>query len=138
MDIIIAYNRPWCENLARSIKAKVKNVNIHEIQAKKELTVEIVRRINPKFIFFPHWSYMIPKNIYNSYNCIIFHMTDLPYGRGGSPLQNLIVRGFKTTMISAIKCVKEIDAGPIYQKKPLSLEGSLGKYIFVLTKLLRI
>ena len=47
-------------------------------------------------------------------------MTDLPYGRGGSPLQNLIVRGHKHTMISAIKCVKELDAGPIYLKKPLT------------------
>jgi len=51
-------------------------------------------------------------------------MTDLPYGRGGSPLQNLIVRGYRETMISAIQCIKEIDAGPVYLKKPLSLEGS--------------
>ena len=51
-------------------------------------------------------------------------MTDLPYGRGGSPLQNLIVRGHRETMISAIQCMKEIDAGPVYLKKPLSLEGS--------------
>ena len=41
-------------------------------------------------------------------------MTDLPFGRGGSPLQNLIVRGYKETMLSAIKCVGEVDAGPIY------------------------
>jgi methionyl-tRNA formyltransferase len=26
-------------------------------------------------------------------------------------------------MISAIQCVKELDAGPVYLKKPLSLEG---------------
>ena len=57
-------------------------------------------------------------------------MTDLPYGRGGSPLQNLIVRGHKNTVISAIKCVKEIDAGPIYLKKPLTLDGS-AEEIFV-------
>ena len=51
-------------------------------------------------------------------------MSDLPYGRGGSPLQNLIIREHRKTMISAIQCVKEIDAGPVYLKKPLSLEGS--------------
>ena len=51
-------------------------------------------------------------------------MTDLPYGRGGSPLQNLIVRGKKETVISAIKCVKELDAGPIYLKMPLTLDGT--------------
>jgi methionyl-tRNA formyltransferase len=51
-------------------------------------------------------------------------MTDLPYGRGGSPLQNIILRGHRETKISAIKCVEEMDAGPIYLKRPLCLEGS--------------
>ena len=51
-------------------------------------------------------------------------MTDLPYGRGGSPLQNLILRGHKDTQVSAIRISEEIDAGPIYLKRPLSLEGS--------------
>ena len=44
-------------------------------------------------------------------------MTDLPYGRGGSPLQNLIINGHKETMMSALRCVQELDAGPIYLKK---------------------
>ncbi len=26
------------------------------------------------------------------FECVCFHMTDVPYGRGGSPLQNLIIR----------------------------------------------
>jgi methionyl-tRNA formyltransferase len=51
-------------------------------------------------------------------------MTDLPFGRGGSPLQNLILRGYEQTQLSAIKCVAEIDAGPVYRKTPLSLEGT--------------
>jgi methionyl-tRNA formyltransferase len=51
-------------------------------------------------------------------------MTDLPYGRGGSPLQNLIQRGHKETKISALRCVKDMDAGPIYLKRPLCLEGA--------------
>jgi methionyl-tRNA formyltransferase len=51
-------------------------------------------------------------------------MTDLPYGRGGSPLQNLIVLGKEKTKISALKVVKELDAGPIYLKKDLNLDGT--------------
>ena len=51
-------------------------------------------------------------------------MTDLPFGRGGSPLQNLIQRGIYSTKISALRCVKELDAGPIYMKKDLSLHGN--------------
>ena len=51
-------------------------------------------------------------------------MTDLPYSRGGSPLQNLILRGHQETQIIALRCVAELDAGPIYMKRPLSLEES--------------
>jgi methionyl-tRNA formyltransferase len=51
-------------------------------------------------------------------------MTDVPYGRGGSPLQNLILRGHKTTRLSALRMVKEADAGPVYCKHPLDLSGS--------------
>jgi methionyl-tRNA formyltransferase len=51
-------------------------------------------------------------------------MTDLPYGRGGSPLQNLIVRGHSDTKISALKVVESLDAGPVYLKKNLNLEGT--------------
>ena len=51
-------------------------------------------------------------------------MTDLPFGRGGSPLQNLIVRGITETKISAIQCEAGLDTGPVYLKRPLSLEGT--------------
>lgn len=57
------------------------------------------------------------------HECICFHMTDLPYGRGGSPLQNLIVEGKKDTQVTALRMVEEMDAGPIYAKRPMSLEG---------------
>ena len=51
-------------------------------------------------------------------------MTDLPYGRGGSPLQNLIIRNNKSTKISAIKVESGIDTGGIYLKNDLDLSGT--------------
>ena len=51
-------------------------------------------------------------------------MTDLPYGRGGSPLQNLIIRGHRDTQLTALKCEENVDEGPVYAKTPLSLSGS--------------
>lgn len=95
--------------------------NIEFIREKEQLTYEYLAKINPKYVFFPHWSYIIPAKIYENFNCIIFHMTDLPFGRGGSPLQNLIERGVKQTKISAIKCVKELDGGDIYLKRDLDI-----------------
>ena len=50
-------------------------------------------------------------------------MTDLPFGRGGSPLQNLIIRGFTKTKLTAFRISEEMDAGPIIIKKDLELSG---------------
>lgn len=96
----------------------------HLITDHKELTLDNLNKINPEIIFFPHWSWIIPAEIYQSFECVIFHMADLPYGRGGSPLQNLIVRGHTDTMISALRCSKNVDAGPVYMKTSLSLLGT--------------
>ena len=59
-----------------------------------------------------------------NWKTVIFHMTDLPFGRGGSPLQNLISRGYKSTILSAIACASDIDGGDIYLKSELDLYGT--------------
>jgi methionyl-tRNA formyltransferase len=93
-----------------------------DITKREDFTPEKLRTFwDLDYVFIPFWSWWIPPEIYENWECVIFHMTDLPYGRGGSPLQNLIVRGHRRTMISAIKCVKEIDAGPIYLKRGLNI-----------------
>lgn len=94
------------------------------ISNKADFTLGNLKKFKPEVVFIPHWSYIISDEIFNNFECIVFHMTDLPYGRGGSPLQNLIIRGHKDTMISALKVEKGLDTGPIYLKKPLSLEGT--------------
>lgn len=96
--------------------------NWYLIAEKDKLNLENINKINPKKIFVPHWSWIIPKEIFQKYECVLFHMTDLPYGRGGSPLQNLIFREVYDTKISAIRITKELDAGDIYLKKPLNIE----------------
>lgn len=125
MKILIVTLKSWNIRNAENMILKYKNEHdFFIISRKEEFTVEFIEKIKPDFIFFPHWSYIIPSNIYENNICVVFHMTDLPFGRGGSPLQNLIVRGYQQTKISAIRVTKEIDAGPIYMKEELSLEGS--------------
>ncbi len=104
--------------------------NWHLISKKEDFSLENVDTINPKKIFFIHWSWIIPKEIFEKYECILFHMTDLPFGRGGSPLQNLIARGIYETKISAFRVVKELDAGNIYLKKYLNIEHGTAEDIF--------
>lgn len=89
-----------------------------------ELSEELLGSLNPRYVFFPHWSWRVPAEIVARYECVCFHMTDLPFGRGGSPLQNLISRGFSNTKLTALRMDEGYDSGPIYLKKDLSLSGS--------------
>jgi methionyl-tRNA formyltransferase len=88
-----------------------------------QLTLESVTEFKPRYVFFPHWSWKVPNAVLDAAECVCFHMTDVPYGRGGSPLQNLIQRGHETTMLSALRMTEELDAGPVYLKRPLDLSG---------------
>lgn len=114
-----------CNNILRDVeKDLIIKYKATVIKDKDDLNLNKLNSINPNYIFFLHWSYIIPEEIHNRFTCIVFHMTDLPYGRGGSPLQNLVIRGHKGTKISALKVKKGIDTGDIYLKKELSLYGT--------------
>ncbi|RCW48197.1 MULTISPECIES: formyltransferase family protein [Halanaerobium] len=123
MKFVIATIKSWNIKKAEEMIKESKH-QIKLITDKNELNYEKLNSFNPEYIFFPHWSWIIPDNIYNNFNCVVFHMTDLPYGRGGSPLQNLIVRGIENTKISALKVDGGLDTGPIYLKKDLNLNGT--------------
>ena len=96
----------------------------HFVSTPDELSLETVAAINPRYIFFLHWSWKVLNEIFNNYECVCFHMTDVPYGRGGSPLQNMIIRGHHHTKLTALRMIEDFDAGPVYLKKSLSLDGN--------------
>jgi methionyl-tRNA formyltransferase len=121
---IILSEKKWNQNLISSLEHQHKNTNWLLINDKNDFNSSVLSTLKINKIFIPHWSYFIPEDIYARYECIVFHMTDLPFGRGGSPLQNLIVRGYKETQIAALSVVKELDAGPVYLKRALSLKGN--------------
>ncbi|MGA1545299.1 MAG: methionyl-tRNA formyltransferase [Saprospiraceae bacterium] len=105
------------------------------IKSLEELTTTHINNIHPRRIFFLHWSWKVPDEIIENYECICFHMTDVPYGRGGSPLQNLIVRGHQITKLTALRMTNEFDAGPIYLQEDLSLGGGAEEIYLRATKL---
>lgn len=115
--------KSWHTNLFHALTKEISG-NWYWCKSKEEFSLNKLEQQKPDIIFIPHWSYIIPESIYTKFECIVFHMTDLPYGRGGSPLQNLIVAGKAETKISAIRVEKGIDTGPIYIKEHLSLEGT--------------
>ena len=121
---IIVSEKSWNQNLVKELTETYHSYNWICINQKSNFTTKFLMQFNVEKIFIPHWSYIINEEIYDSYECIVFHMTDLPFGRGGSPLQNLISRGIYHTKISALKVNKGIDTGDIYIKKDLDLNGS--------------
>ncbi len=121
--VFLLTSRVWNEWIAED-KELLEIADVRLITQKSAFSTEIISAERPVYVFVPHWSHIIPEELIRQTNVIIFHMTDLPYGRGGSPLQNLIIRGHSKTKISAIRCVSEIDAGPIYLKRELNLDGS--------------
>tara|TARA_B110000444_G_C18841546_1_gene599266 strand:- start:15 stop:1127 length:1113 start_codon:yes stop_codon:yes gene_type:complete len=110
-------------------KNKVINKNSEIIRSKKELSYKKVCEIEPDFIMFPHWSYMVPDQIINNYKCICFHSSPLPLGRGGSPIQNMILEGFEETQVCSLLMERELDAGPIYLRTKVNLTGNLDEIL---------
>ena len=95
------------------------------IRSKKDLTYNSIQKINPSIIFFPDWSWKVPEKIVKNFKCVCFHEAPLPKFRGGSPLQNQIIRGKTKTKTTAFIMNEEIDAGNIILQKDLSLKGSI-------------
>ena len=123
-NIIILSEKSWNKDLVKTLRNNNNKFNWILINQRNKFSSDNLNVLKPAIIFIPHWSYIIPPEIHEKYECIVFHMTDLPFGRGGSPLQNLILLGKKKTVISAIQCSQKIDAGSIYLKSPLNIEGS--------------
>ena len=121
-DVIFASCKPWHKPLFESLKSKF-DLNWMYVSTPNELDC-VISTANPKYIFFLHWNWLVPETIWMQHECVCFHMTDVPYGRGGSPLQNLILAGHKGTKLTALQMVREMDAGPVYTKRTLKLDGT--------------
>ena len=116
MKFIIITKKKWDSNNFKKLGKNIlllNNINLLKI-----------KRINPKIIFFIHWSKFVSKNIFKKYLCIQFHASNLPKGKGGSPIQNQIMLNVKKTKISAFKISERLDSGPICLQGNLSLQGS--------------
>jgi methionyl-tRNA formyltransferase len=120
-DFIVASSKPWHRQAFDRVSQREVG-KWRYVTTREELTSCLVE-MTPRYIFFLHWNWLVPTSILQSHECVCFHMTDVPYGRGGSPLQNLILDGQTSTMVTALRMVEEMDAGPVYDKRPMALDG---------------
>lgn len=118
---IVASNKPWHRVTFDRIRQDEAGLWLY-VATPEELN-HVAKTTKPRYIFFLHWSWPAPQEIWSQWECVCFHMTDVPYGRGGSPLQTLIMGGLRETKVTALRMVEEMDAGPVYAKRTMSLEG---------------
>ncbi len=127
MNYVVATVKPWDkENFE-----KIKTDSWHLLDENWYDWLPIyLAEIKPRYIFFTHWSWRIPPEIYNNYECVVFHPADLPEGRGSSLIQHRIQSGIYHTKVSAIKVNEGFDTGDIYMKRDLCLNGG-GEEIYL-------
>jgi methionyl-tRNA formyltransferase len=123
MRSVIAAHHRWYSGMPERLAARTGQEFVL-LASNEELTYDKLQDLNPRYVFLVHWSSWIKPEIFSNFESIVFHMTDVPFGRGGTPLQNLLARGIYETKVSALRCEAELDAGPVYLKRPLSLYGS--------------
>ena len=120
--ILVASRMPAHRRLRSALEAT--GLHVIAIESHEELAAGAWQAAAPEYLFFTHWSHRIPEEIHERHACVVFHMANLPEGRGGSPIQNQIASGQETTTLCALRCVQEMDAGPIYLRRPMSLLGT--------------
>lgn len=121
MKLLVCNSKNWFQ-----LSTKIYDDHeVIEVGRKEELNPELIKRFQPDYIFFAHWNWIVSKEIHENSECVVFHTAPLPYGRGGSPIQNLIIDGFTSSPVCAIKMMNECDAGPIYATQEVSLDGGL-------------
>ena len=119
---VVAGCRPWNRDVFEETISRLPG-SWTMVRDRDELTVPLLESLAPRFVFFLHWSWLVPSDVWSRWECIGFHMGDLPRDRGGSPLQNLILDGRRTTHLNALRITGEVDAGPVYLVRPISLDG---------------
>lgn len=120
--VVYCAHRPWNLRRFEDVRRLVPG-EWNLVSKKSDLTIERLMAWKPSKVFFLDWSWMVPHEIVSGFECIGFHPTDLPFGRGGSPYQNLILKKKYKSVLSAFRLTDEVDAGPVYLKKPIELSG---------------
>ena len=148
MNVVYFISRKWSADiLIKTIKSK-KLLNLkfkiytthkkfidqkffknHKIKLIKENNlkkyIQEIRKFNPTFICAFGWSEYLNKELRNIAPCLILHPSKLPKFRGGSPIQNQLIRGVKVSAITILLADKKIDSGNILFQKKISFDGYL-------------
>jgi methionyl-tRNA formyltransferase len=130
--VILCGYRDWAIQIFDEIKL-FKNIHVVDIITSNEdyLQKENKFDANVDLILFIGWSWIIPKEITEKFLCLGIHPSDLPFYRGGTPLQHQIINGINKTKITLMTLSSaKLDAGEIWLKEDLDLSGDTISTVF--------
>lgn len=126
--------RSWALNIYDYLAANTDHTFLI-VRSKEQYNEEAIRDFKPDYVLFYGWSWIINEALLNDLTCVMLHPSPLPKYRGGSPIQNQIIAGEKTSMVTLFKMNEVLDAGDIYYQKIFSLEGSLDSVFSRITQI---
>ncbi len=116
--------RKWSIKIYDKLK-KNKKFKIKILKKNENLKFQEINKFNPDLILFYGWSKKVNANIISKYKSYMLHPSNLPKFRGGSPIQNQIIRGITKTKLTLFRMNRILDGGNILKKMPISLEGNI-------------
>tara|TARA_B100000963_G_C22584967_1_gene652626 strand:+ start:431 stop:1093 length:663 start_codon:yes stop_codon:yes gene_type:complete len=126
MNIACISYRDWALKIYDKLESKIyENHNFLIFRKKDEFDSEKLVNFKPDLILWYGWSWKVDNIFVDEYTSIMLHPSPLPKYRGGSPIQNQIIKGEKNSAVTLFKMTRKIDDGDIYIQKPFSLDGSL-------------
>ena len=125
MKIACVGYRAWAIDIYRDLKVELPEHEFLFQLSEPDFCELGIDAFKPDLLLFYGWSKIIPDNLVAKYNCLMLHPSPLPKYRGGSPLQNQIIRGETKSAVTIFLMDEGIDTGPIAKQKELDLSGTL-------------
>lgn len=125
MKIACVGYRDWAIDIYQNLKGELPEHEFLLQLSEADYCELAIAAFKPDLLLFYGWSKIIPTNLVTNYNCLMLHPSPLPKYRGGSPLQNQIIRGETKSAVTIFLMDEGIDTGPIAKQEELDLCGTL-------------
>tara|TARA_A100001011_G_C14321791_1_gene851125 strand:- start:9849 stop:10499 length:651 start_codon:yes stop_codon:yes gene_type:complete len=125
MKIACVGYRDWSLSIYKRLEESLSDFEFLIQNSVENFSENEIRKFVPNYVLFYGWSSMISENFINDHKCLMLHPSPLPKYRGGSPIQNQIIRGEINSAVTIFIMDKGIDTGPICRQAFLSLDGNL-------------
>ena len=125
MKIACVGYREWACRIYDDTRSTFPQHEFLIFKSKEQFDISSLIDFDPEIILFYGWSWMVPDDITKKFMCVMLHPAPLPKYRGGSPIQNQIIRGETESVVTLFVMDEGIDTGDIVGRCPISLEGSL-------------